>query len=368
MKIVESKGVLNKHLDIVEKALPGKTTMPLLNHIYVESYDGQLIFITNNLEIGIKSVYLTEIEEEGNVLIPSRIIDVVKNLPEGELEIDIDSVNFQIEIKSNNSNFKLTGMVTDEYPAISEASPSGQPMVFKGSLLKRILRKNLFAVSHDESRPAFTGVLFSIRQSKMQLISSDTFRLVLKEIPLEGWDFGDRDFLVPARALRELIKLVDDDAEVSVFPHDNQLAFSFNHVFFSSRLIDDKFPEIKGIIPEDTSTMCKVEKNMLEKSVVRASLVMDSSTQAVELNISNGELNINSSSSLGALEEKIQLIEHEGDNISIVLNARFLMDILKVTEEENVELNFGGNNAPCIIRPENEDDYVYLVLPIKKEN
>jgi len=367
MKILESKDNLCRHLDIVEKALPGKTTMPMLNYIFLKTYPGQLVFLSTNLEIGVRSVYHTSLEDEIAVLIPPRFIDIIKNLPPGNLKIEINPDNYQIDIKSSHSHFKLNGVNSEEYPAFSESSPTGQPLVLKGENLKRLIKKNIFAVSQDESRPAFTGILLTIKDNKLTLTTSDTYRLVLKEFSIESWDFKDGDFLIPARALRELMKLVDEDMEVSIFPQDNQLAFAFGNVFFFSRLIDDTFPEVKGVIPQQTVTKCLVNNSNLESAINRASLLVDPQTQALQINVSGNELEVKVSSKLGHMEEKVSLISQEGENISIFLNTRFLMDILKVTEEENLEMHFSGLEAPCIIRPEKEEDYLYLVLPIKME-
>ncbi len=367
MKILEQKQNLDKHLDIVEKALPGKTTKDILKNIYFECNGEEISFLATNLEVGIKSVYEKPVEEQGKLLLPPRFIDIIKNLPPGEIEIDLDMENYWVEINTGNSLFKLAGMPPDEYPYFKEATPDREPMVFTGSELKQIIKRAIFAVSHDESRPAFTGMLFSIKEDKLQITASDTYRLVVEEIPDKSWDYEEGEFLIPARSLRELIKLLGDGDEVQVFPYENQLAFAFNRVFFFSRLIESKFPEVKGVIPSETVAKSLVDREGLEKAIQRASLLVDPNTQAVQMQLNAEEMGIKVNSSLGSMEEKIFPQDHQGEEISIYLNVRFLQDVIKVLESERLEMQFSGSEAPCILRPENKEGYLYLVLPIKME-
>jgi len=369
MLIKDKKENICNHLDIVEKALPSKTTMHVLNHIFLEIKPEEITFLTTNLEMGIKTTYgkEVEVEEDGKVLLPPRFIDVIKSLPQEEVSIDINIENKKIEIESGSSKFNLTGMGTEEYPVFFEKEPEEDPVLFTGSELKDIIRKTIFAVSKDESRPVFTGVLFSIENNTLSVISSDTYRLVMQEKPLSGWGYGDGSYIIPGKSLRELYKLLKDDSRVAVFPQDNQLAFSFDNIYFYSRLIDEKYPEVKGVIPQKSVTRCLVNKEILENTLNRASLLVDHSTQAAKIVVNEENMEIKASSNIGIMEEQLSLNSKEGEELEIYVNVRFILEVLRVIDKENILIVFSGKEAPCIIKPEEDESFLYLVLPIKIE-
>jgi len=370
--IKDKKENLNKQLDIVEKALPGKTTMPLLNNIFLHLLPDKITFLTTNLEIGVRSTYNNqgglELEnQEGSLLLPPRIIDIIRNLPREDVEIDINLESLKMEVRSGSASFKISGITPEEYPFFIEKEVPDNFMQFRGKDLKDLIKKTIFAVSKDESRPVFHGVLFSIKEGNLSVIASDTYRLVIKEMALEQWKAGDAEFLIPGRALRELVKLLDDDSQVYVFPYENQLAFSFNGIFFFSRLIDEKFPEVKGVIPRESVLECTVNRELLEDTLNRASLVVDQDTQAGKISISGEEMVINTVSTTGQMEEKLSLLNKDGEDMEIYLNVKFLLEVLKVMHKENVLMVFSGKESPCIMKQEEDDSYLYLVLPIKME-
>ena len=375
MFLKKDKQSLHKQLDISEKALPGKTTMPLLQNIFMEKDNDKLTLMTTNLEIGIKSSFkldggLEDSEESGpeQILIPAKIIDIVKHLPEQEVEIKVDEEDYNIHIRSGEAKFNLKGINAEEYPVFAEQEPENKPLKLREKDLKEIIRKTIFATSSDEGRPAFTGLLFSIEGQSLNLIASDTYRLVIEEREIEEWGYEENKFLVPARSLRELSKLLsDDEDEVWIYPVDKQLIFYFKDIFFFARLLEDKFPDFRKVIPSEHTTRITVEKELLEDLVSRASLLSDNISRAMKLKLEDQRLLVTTSSEMGKMEEGMPVKEQEGEDIEILLNVKFVMDVLRVLDCEEIEIKFSGREAPTIIRPAREDTYLYLVLPIKVE-
>ncbi|MFY9115016.1 MAG: DNA polymerase III subunit beta [Dethiobacteria bacterium] len=368
---------LSKHLEVVEKALPGKTTLPLLNNILIEKKGGSLTFTATNLEIGIRSTLQMEEQVQiegvdnssGAVLVPSKIIDIIRHLPgENEVEINVNDQTYNIDIKGGESKFNLKGVVADEYPGIEEKKPQNKPLVLKEKELKEMIGNTVFATSGEESRPAFTGVLFVIEGDKLNLIASDTYRLAIEERKVDPWAYESNDYLVPGRALRELLKLLkDEEGEVVIYPQDNQLVFSFNHIYFITRLIEEKFPDFRRVIPTQVISKIKLNRTDFEEIIGRASLICDNLSRAVGLKLRDNILQVKASSEWGRMEEEMPVLSKEGEDIEILLNVKFLADIFKVSASENIEIEFSGREAPMIIRPENNKEFLYLVLPIKIE-
>lgn len=369
MLIKEKKELLFKQLDIVEKGLPGKTTMSILNNILLECHESQITFISSNLEIGIKSTFYTQGSTgELSILIPSKIIDIVKSLPDDqEVEIEIDPDSSNITIKGGSSLFNLQGINTGEYPSFLENIPEGDPLILKESVLKDIIRKTVFGVSHDESRPAFTGVLFSIDEEKklLTVTSSDTYRLMFKSESIFPWGYGSGNYLVPAKALRELMKILEEDEDVKIFPAGNHLVFLFKNIFFFSRLLEERFPDVTGVIPETMNIKLMVDRKELEGALNRASLVVEGNLPGVKISVKENFMEVSSGSEIGKMQEQVKIVNKEGTNLDIYLNIKFLSDVFKIIDTKNIIIEFIASEAPCIIRPEGDEKYLYLVLPIK---
>ncbi|NLZ27982.1 MAG: DNA polymerase III subunit beta [Firmicutes bacterium] len=375
---------LSKHFEVVEKALPGKTTtLPVLNNILVQKKGNELTFVATNLEIGIRTTLGIEeqqvqIEPAGDssldqVLMPAKIIDIIRHLPRNhEVEIDVDEQTYNIDIKGGDSKFNLKGVVAEDFPDVEEKKYQKKPLTLKESELKKMIRNTIFATSGDESRPAFNGVLFAVKGGKLNLLASDTYRLAIEEKEVDPWEYEGIDYLVPARALRELSKLLKDDEEgdVVIYPQDNQLIFSFRHVYFITRLIEEKFPDFRRVIPTGVISKIKLNRADFEEIIGRASLVCDNLNRAVGLKLKESILQVKASSEWGKMEEEMPVHSKEGEDMEILLNVKFLADISKLSESENIEnleIEFSGREAPVIIRPENSKEFLYLVLPIKIE-
>ncbi|NLI70259.1 MAG: DNA polymerase III subunit beta [Firmicutes bacterium] len=371
---------LSKHLEVVEKALPGKTTLPVLNNILVQKKGNELTFVATNLEIGIRTTLGVEEQQvqlepadDGSlneVLMPAKIIDIIRHLPKNhEVEINVDEQTCNIDIRGGESKFNLKGVMADEFPDVEEKKNQKKPLTLKETELKKMIRNTIFATSTEEARPAFTGVLFAVEGGKLNLIASDTYRLAVEEREVDPWEYEGSDYLVPARALRELSKLLMDDEEgdVLIYPQDNQLIFSFRHVYFITRLIEEKFPDFRRVIPTEVISKIKLNRADFEEIIGRASLVCDNLSRAVGLKLKENMLQVKASSAWGKMEEEMPVHSKEGEDIEILLNVKFLADIFKLGESENVEIEFSGREAPMIIRPENSKEFLYLVLPIKIE-
>ncbi len=367
MFITLKKEVLSRCLNIAAKALPPHSTIPVLENILFESCDGKLTFTTTNLELEIKVALPYSDTETGKILLPRKTVDIIHHLPAPDVEMNINLESLRFDLNSGPTKFNLYGADAGEYPIIEAILPAKDAVSINRLLMKQVLKTVVFAASTDDSRPAFNGVLFLFKEKGITLISSDTYRLVVKKISDERWDFEEKKYLVPARSLRELLKILDEESsEVTIFPHQKQVAFNLGPVYFATRVLEEKYPDVSGVIPARRTTRLIVERKLMDETIGRAALLAEGVNQPVQLSAGNNQLSVRVSSQVGRMEE-ILPVHQEGEEIEIYVNSRFIADILKVVDLKEIIIDFHGKNGPIIFRMIDDETYLYLVLPIKME-
>lgn len=366
MLISLKKEELARCLDTVEKALPTRSTIQCIENILLE-YDGkELTFTATNLELDIRVKIPYAGEDIGKILLPSKIVDIVRYLPAPELEININWENFRVDLTSGQAKYNLFGADPADYPLVQANAVGTKVLILNQSLLKNIIKSVVFAASTDESRPAFNGVLFHFKNNGLTLNASDTYRLVVKDMMAENWSFEEQRYLIPAKALRELLKIIDEDGQVSIYPQQKKIIFNFGDVYFATRVLEEKYPDVSGVIPTKYKTRITTERKLLEGTVGRAALLAEGLNQAVHFSIQENRLEVKVFSPVGRMEEVLQS-KQEGEAVEVFVNSRFVIDILKVMERKEVIIDFHGKNGPLVFRMPGDTGYLYLVLPIKME-
>lgn len=377
MHFYGKKSSLIGDLSIVEKAAPIRTTIPIINGILVEAKKGELYFTSNNLEMSIKAANRdVEVLEEGSVVLPVKMVDILKQLPDEMVEIKTENDTLRTEILSGKARFYLYGMDPEEYPSFESAfSREGWNKIdFTAGELRDIIKKLVFAVSQDEGKPQFRGVFMKLEEGQLSFLATDTYRLAyLKK------EFGDRNgnnvagrFLIPGKSLNEIMRVLDDSDEgVSCFLNESEMVVNFQQFTFFTRLLEEKFPNLLGVFPGSYQTRIKVNVDFLEKAISRASLLAHGQNQMISLQVAADFLKVKAGSEMGRMEEELLLEGKEGDDLEeILLNARFFLDPLRVINKKTIEIEFNGPFGPCIFNCSENDEpefYRYLVLPIKVE-
>ena len=370
------KSILLEIISIVQRGIPLKTTIPTIQGVLLQAKDGCLMMVSNNLEMSIKAVCEeVKIIEEGWVVLPGEIVDILKQSPHDEIEIKMDAGDFRTEIISGTAKFFLYGMNPEEFPSFKDESQwkNWGSISFSANEFKNILKKVNFAVSQDEGKPSFRGVLFQIDdQNQVFFIASDTYRLAHLSIEKTKKKLEPLRLLLPGKTLSEITKILDDsDEKIELYFHENEIIFSYRQFLFASRLIENKFPDLTNVFPKGFVTKISINTRLLEKSIGRASLLAHGYNQMISLHIKDKNLQLKSGSEVGRMEEELILESKEGDDLEeILLNARFILDPLRVLDDKSTEIDFNGPYGPCIINSEQqiEEDtskYRYLVLPIK---
>ncbi|MBS4030437.1 MAG: DNA polymerase III subunit beta [Clostridiales bacterium] len=366
MRLSIPQSLLAEHLQAVAKAVPGKSAVSVLEGILLESNGESLTITATNLELGIRTSFSAAHEEPGKVVLPSKFIEIIRRLPGESVQICVHEENFLTEIKSGQSEFQLYGLSAEEFPVFPEATPDQIQFRFQvdAGSLKRALKQTLFAVSHDEGKPAFTGVLFTFRENTLFLASSDTFRLATTSCSIR-FTGEEGSILVPAKNLQEVVRIFGEDEKmIEGVVVQNQLLLTCGEKKVASRLLDENFPNVERVIPKEFTGQASVDVVPFLQAVERASLLSEGLNHIVRISIGDGTMVIRAASKYGKIQETVAM-QFEGDGLEISLNTRFVIDMLKVCEGDQCILKLTGPNKPCILKDSIHEEYLYLVLPIK---
>ncbi len=369
MKLTLNTNELTYCLDTVEKALPTRTTMPAINNILFHINHDHLSFSTTNLQMFIKTRLQYVGSDSKMILLPPKIIEIVRSFPTDTVELVFNWDNYRIDISGGSAHFHLYGAEAEDYPATFNDLPKENNVlkVDKASF-KKLLKETIFTASNEESRPAFNGIYFEFASNSIAITASDTYRLAVNKITNTSWSLIEKNCLVPARAMKELLRILDDSSgSIDITYLNNMIIFNFNNINFASRLLEEKYPDVSGVIPGEYKTRVHIDGKAFENSISRASLLTEGKNQAVNIEVSDNKLETKVSSQVGSMEEIIS-VQQVGDNVALFINSRFVLDFLKILNREKIIIDFHGDGGPVIFRIPDEDLYLYLVLPIKKIN
>lgn len=361
MKFTVNQREFSEALNIASKAMVSKTALDILKGFYIEAYDGSVVVTGNNLEVGIKTKIPAFIETEGKCIVDSRVLfDIVRKLPNEQIHIKVE--NGTVLIKCLKSKFMIKEMFDNGYPTVEELEDAVYQSI-DSDVLYEMIRKTHFAVSLDETKPVFMGELLEIDENKVNLVALDGYRLAYKQCEIDS-SIGYQKILIPGKTMSEIMKLSQNIGEqIKIGLEERHASFIFGNTLVNTQLIQGEFAKYQEIIPSEFATTVKVDREKFMSSLDRASLV--SNNYLVKLDIRNDELLITAhDNEIGNLEESLD-IEMEGKELEIAFNLRYFMDALKVMEDEFIYLKFNSNVSPCVVIPENEEGYTYLLLPVR---
>ena len=368
MKIVCYKDKILKAINSVVKGVASKTTMPVLEGILIQTNDKEIKLTTYDLEIGIEYIMECEVKEQGNTVVNAIMFsEIIRKLPDTEIYISLNEQKL-LEIECEGSLYKLATMNPEEFPELPKIEVENSIEV-EQNLLKTMIRKTIFAVSTEESRPIFTGCLFEIENNKLTLVSVDGFRLALRSMYLNK-QTNNFKAVIPGKTLNEVNKIISDSFDtIKIGISRNQALFEMENCKIVTRLLDGEFLKYSNSIPQNWETRVKVNKNNIQNCFERILLISSSSIEKekkypVKINIEVGKVTISCANQTGDAKEEIY-VETEGKELEIGFNPRFFLDALKAIDDEEVYIEFGTNRSPCIIKPVGDGDYLYMILPIK---
>lgn len=363
MIFICEKQKLQEGILITQKAITGKSTMPVLEGIYIQANKKEVTLIGSDMDVSIETKVEANVIEEGTVVIDSKIFgEIIRKLPNSEVRIERIE-NDTLQISCEKSVFNVVYMNSDEFPSLPQIDEEKQIQISQ-NILKNMIKSTSFAVAQDETRPILQGILFEMKNRKLNLVALDGYRLAIKTEYLDS-DF-DIEVVIPGKTLNEVSKILDDvESIVNITFSNNHILFNLNKTRIISRLLDGKFVNYNSLLPQEHKLLVEVNKQDLQNGIERASLMAkDGNSNLIKLEVQQDNLIITSNSQLGKVREEVGIIM-QGDGIQIAFNSRYLLDVLKNMEEDVVVLEMTSSVTPCIIKAKETDSYRYLVLPVR---
>ena len=368
MKIICEREKLLKAINSVVKGVASKTTMPILEGILIQTNDSEIKLTTYDLEIGIEYIIESTVEEQGSTVVNAVMFsEIIRKLPDTEISITLNENNLLV-IECEGSLYKLATMNPEEFPELPKINIENS-IELDQKMLKSMVRKTIFAVSMEENRPVFTGCLFEIVNNKINVVAVDGFRLAWSSSFLEKQS-NDFKAVIPGKTLNEVNKIVTDSYEpIKIGVSKNQALFQMENCKIVTRLLDGEFLNYSSVIPKNWETRIRVNKRDLQECFERISLISASIAEKekkypVKTKIEVGKITISCTNQTGDAKEELYL-ETQGKELEAGFNPKYFLDALKVIDDEDIFIDFGTSVSPSVIRPIENEDYTYMILPIR---
>lgn len=374
MKFITIKENLKQGLAIVSHLTTKNINLPILNNILIKAKKEGIELISTNLEISINHFLRGKIDKEGEFTVDSRIInEYISLFPDDKVEIE--TTDDELKIKSKNYKTKIKGQLSNDFPVLPK---NEEKEYFNVKIIdfKNALSNVIFSVANNDNRVELSGVLFSFKNGLLTLVGTDSYRLAEKNIKYEADNNNDKSVIVPAKTIQELIRILnnfkfeeqlENNDNIKISLTENQIFFSFGSTNLTSRIIIGNYPDYKQIIPQKEKTLIIINKDSLIKAVKTAGLFSKTGINDIGLNFSGNKTIISSSSSQTG-ENFVELeSDNKGEDNEIFVNYKYLLEGLNNINSETIVIKIIDNNTPCLLQTEkNEDNFLYLVMPIRQ--
>lgn len=372
MKFVVSSKALLQQLSAINGVIASNPVVPILENFLCEVENGKLTVTASDLQTSIITELEVDGNESGSIAVPARIlIDTLRNLPEQPVTFTIDEASYNIEIQSENGQYRLSGENATDFPKIPIVE-EGHSVQVPADVLASAISNTIFATSTDELRPAMTGIFLNLNGSDSTFVATDGHRLI--RYRRSDVSSGAKASIIVPRKSLNLLKssLPSDNAPVTMQFNSSNIFFKFNNFRMICRLIDERYPDYENVIPQDNNNRMVINRLDFLSSLKRIAIYANKTTHQVRLKINGGQLNISAEDLDYSNEANEKLpCEHEGSDIEIGFNARFLIEMLNNIDSDEVALMLSAPNRAGLIMPkENNDneDVLMLVMPVMLNN
>ena len=379
MRAVCNTDLFSKKLALVSRGVSARSTIQLLGGVLLEAHEGLVRLSATDMEVSIQTTAEAEVEEEGRVVIPARIFnDVVRSLPSGELALAHDRSEGVVRLSARENEYRIRAYAAEDFPQLPKFDDAAA-FKMSGEALVETVEKVSRSYSRDETRPVLTGILISFEESRVRMVTTDSYRLSIKETELATTFDGSREAIIPARAMQEVSRIFSssDEEQVEVVLSENQALFRIGDVLFGTRLIEGNFPEYKRLLPNTFEREISVRREDLIDTLRRVNLfaqrqtppvpvTLDFSEGAVEVMVRNGEV--------GEARERLPANSASEDDFHISFNPGYLLDGVSAVDSENILFKLNEALKPGLIVPDTsadddsvgeEPDFLYLIMPMR---
>lgn len=369
-----SREDLYRAIQIVEKAVSFKSTLPIIGNILLETAKEGLKLYSNDLEIGIEGTIPAKISGPGVILIPAKTLSaIVSKLPEEEVFFNVNE-RARLEIICGSSRFNLNTLSSDEFPALPVVKKE-KSFQIPSSLVKEMVEEVVLAASTDESKHILNGVLLEAEGKDLTLVATDGYRLAKYTSKLKNPAIGKINIIVPAKAFNQLVFVINQtqktaeeatESSVEVGVCADQISFKYDNVYFVSRLIQGQFPNYKQVIPKDFKVELIGSRKILQEAFERAAVIAASSANIVKLKVAEDKLYLAATTpDLGSSTEWVAVKIKGPGTVQVAFNVKLILEILKTLSSEEVIFSLTGALSPGLIKPLEEKDYLYIIMPIR---
>lgn len=370
MQFYISKDIFLKSLTKVQGIIEKRHTIPILANVLIEAKNSQIIVTATDLEVGIKSNYKADVIVEGKVTVSAKkLFEIIKELPNKNIQFTSKN-NFWVEITCDKSIFNLVGLSPDEFPKFPEVSQNLSKV--ETNILSEMIDKTIFSVSNDETKFNLTGIYIKSELidnlNSIAFVSTDGHRLsMIKRDITNNLDNKFQDgFILPKKGineLRKMLEITEDNIDIGI--SDNNFTVSSENTKLIMRMVDGDFPDYKRVIPEKTTNYAVINREIFLHSLRRISVLSSEKSKGVKVNLSTDCLTLYSSNpDIGDAKEEIDVI-YTGSEISIGFNAKYIIDILQSIDKDNVIFYLKDNISPGLVQPEDDDNYLAVVMPMR---
>ena len=365
MKLTFQKTALLNGINIVLKAVPSKTTMPILECILIDASTDEIKLTANDMELGIETKVEGDILEKGKIALDAKLFsEIARKLSDSDSLVTIESdEKFNTVIACENSVFKIQGKDGEEFSYLPYIERNKNITLSQFSL-KEVIRQTIFSISVNDSNKMMTGELFEVNGDTLRVVSLDGHRMAIRKIVLKD-EYESTKVIVPGKTLNEISKILtgDNEKEVQIFFGANHILFEFDDTIVVSRLIEGEYFKVDQMLSSDYATKVTLNKKDFLDSIERAIiLIRENDKKPIILNIEDSKMSLKLNSSFGTMNAEI-LIHKTGQDLMIGFNPKFLSDALRIIDDEEVTLYMMNAKSPCFIKDE-EENYIYLILPV----
>ncbi len=364
MKVICARKDLYEGVQTAARAVSARTSLPILGHLLITAEEDKIRIAATDLEIGMECVVEANVQEPGSMTAPARVLgEVLGSLPETDVALSVDDTN-TVSVKAATSDFSILGLPPEEFPMLPEVREEVSFSIER-DVLREGIKRTSFAIGIDESRAILTGILLQVTEDGLKLVSTDTHRLCVLDCALVE-SRGAVNAIVPGRAMNEVLRVVPEgEGTVSVGISNSQVKFKVGDTVLISRLIEGQFPNFEKVIPTEHNKKLTIPREQFEASLKRVSIVARENSNRAVIQTEDGKLVITAESgSVGKAHEELEIVK-EGEDIKMAFSAKYLLDALAVIETEAVEMELTGEVNQAVMKPQGQDDYIYVVMPMQ---
>ncbi|MBI5206400.1 MAG: DNA polymerase III subunit beta [Candidatus Firestonebacteria bacterium] len=366
MQIICEKTALLNAIQVVENAVSTRNTLPVLNNILIEAKDDNVILVGTDMELTIRNYFKSEIQKEGSITVSAKkISSIVRELPEGTITLQTE--NGVLIVSCKNLIFKIKGLPGEEFPSFPVFKQS-KIFSLKISVLIDMIQKTIYAVSSDEIRYVLNGIFLTIENNLIKMISTDGHRLAYIDNKIESNSSQDINIIIPKKTLHELSRISAnyEDKDIEIKISENQVLFTMDSITIISRLIEGKFPDYNKIIPTNLTYKVRINCKEILHATRRVSLISSIKTAAIKYRFFENSMEIIAiNPEEGEACENLSIKEYTGEDVTIGYNYRYMIDILKIMDTDEVYLEFISPLNPCVIRPQDKENFINVIMPMK---